>query len=306
MEGATENIFDRLNAARTLMAEVDELPTVPPVVLRLAGRLDDPEVSIDDISDLLLQDQVLTARVLRLVNSSFYCPLKHLDGLREAIIYLGLDYLKEVVFTCAVVDLFKTRKEGFSRSVIWAHALGVARVARIIAERLGYPDPFNAYLAGLLHDVGAVFLNFFRGKDFLSSIYLAETEKIPLHESELRLFSTSHCEIGYILGCRWHLHESITDAILYHHNLDAAPGEHAAGVALVSLADWFCTRRKLGYERIDGNGNIREGWEAHEAWEVLREGVAVAAPCEPGPILDELNGIVAGLRTAILEGLYTA
>lgn len=303
MEGTAENIFDRLNAARTLMAEVDELPTVPAVVLRIAGKLDDPEVSIDEITDLLLQDQVLTTRVLRLVNSSFYCPLKHLDELREAVIYLGLDHLKEVVFTCAVVDLFKAEKEGFSRSLLWAHALGVARVTKIIAERLGYPDAFNVYLAGLLHDVGAVFLNFYRGKDFLSSIYLAETERILLHESELRLFGASHCEIGYILGCRWHLQDSITDAILYHHSLDEAPREHAASVALVSLADWFCTQHKLGYEGIDGEGNIQEGWETHRAWEVLRE--AITAPREPGALLDELNGVVAGLRTAILEGLYT-
>lgn len=305
MEGTPENIFNRLNAARTLMAEVAELPTVPAVVLRIAGKLDDPDVSIDDLTDLLLQDQVLTSRVLNLVNSSFYSPLKHLDELREAIIYLGLDHLKEVVFTCAVVDLFKTGKEGFSRSLLWAHALGVARVAKIIAERLGYPEAFNVYLAGLLHDVGAVFLNFYRGKDFLSSLYLAETEGIPLHESELRLFGASHCEIGYILGSRWHLQDSITDAILYHHNLDAAPWEHAAGIALVSLADWFCTRYKLGYEGIAGiEKNIREGWEAHRAWEVLRE--AVPTTCEPGALLDELNGIAGGLRTAILEGLYTA
>lgn len=302
MEGSPENIFDRLNAARSLMADVDELPTVPAVVLRIAGKLDDPEVSIDDITDLLLQDQVLTSRVLRLVNSSYYCPLKHLDELREAIIYLGLDHLKETVFTCAIVDLFKTGKESFSRSLLWTHALGVARVAKIIAERLNYPEAFNVYLAGLLHDVGAVFLNFFRGKDFLSSIYLAETERVTLHESELRLFGASHCEIGYILGCRWHLHDSINDAILYHHNLDVVPREHAAGVALVSLADWFCTRRKLGYERVDGDGNIREEWEAHRAWEILRE--TVSAPCEPRPLLDELNGIIGGLRTAILEGLY--
>lgn len=78
------------------------------------------------------------------------------------------------------------------------------------------------------------------------------------------------------------------------------PREHAAGVALVSLADWFCTRYKLGYEGSDGNGSIREGWETHRAWEVLR----VPAPCEPGPLLDELNGIAGELRTAILEGLY--
>lgn len=232
MEGTPENIFNRLNAAQTLMAEVAELPTVPAVVLRIAGKLDNPDVSIDEITDLLLQDQVLTSRLLNLVNSSFYCPLKRLDELREAIIYLGLDHLKELVFTCAVVDLFKTGKESFSRSLLWTHALGVAKVAKIIAVRLNYPEAFNVYLAGLLHDVGAVFLNFYRGKDFLSSIYLAETEKIPLHESELRLFGASHCEIGYILGCRWHLHDSITDAILYHHNLDAAPPEHAAGVAL--------------------------------------------------------------------------
>lgn len=303
MSKASPSIPEMIEAARTLMAIVDELSTVPAVVLRIAGKLDDPDVSVDEITDLLLQDQILTTRVLRLVNSSFYCPLKHLDELREAIIYLGFDHLKEVVFTCAVVDLFKTGNEGFSRSLLWTHALGVARVAKILAERLDYPEAFNIYLAGLLHDIGAVFLNFYRRKDFFSATYLAETEKISLYESEIRLFGVSHCEVGYVLSSSWHLHDSITDTILFHHKLDEVPRKHAAGVALVSLADWFCTRRRLGYEEIDYNGNLRVEWGAHRAWEMLKD--TLPTPYDLGTLFDELNGMIEGLRIGITEGLYT-
>lgn len=299
MPNTTSSAPKTIEAARAIMAAVDELPTVPAVVLRIAGKLDDPDVSIDDITDLLLQDQVLTTRVLRLVNSSFYCPLKHLDDLREAIIYLGLDHLKEVVFTCAVVDLFKTGKEGFSRSLLWIHALGVARVSKFIAERVGFTTSFTAYVAGLLHDVGAVFLNFYRRKDFMAAATWAETEEISLHEAEIGLLGTSHCEIGFLLGTRWELDNAIRDSLLYHHDLESAPREYAAVVALVSLADLFCTMAGLGYEEGNGNRQRMVDLEGHPAWAVLSQ--SFPGRVESGQILAELKGEIGKIRGAIEE-----
>lgn len=303
MSFAPNEAASRLDRARSLMASVDELPTVPDIVLRIAGKLNDTEVSVDEVTDLLFQDQVLTARVLRLVNSPLYSPVKTISTLREAVIYLGLDHLKEAIFTCAIVDLFKAGKGVFSRSALWAHALGVARVAKIIAEMIDLPNPGNAYIAGLLHDVGAVFLNFYLGQDFARVVDLVESEGVSFFDAENRLLGVSHCEIGLTLAARWHLDDFISDAIRYHHDLNATPPENAAVVAIVNIADLFCTIQHLGYEgcniTIWNSGEL----EGRRAWDVLRESI-------PNPwfdkkkVLAELNASIVDVRAGV-DDLFT-
>ena len=266
MAATSEAIALKLETARGFMVIVDELPTVPSLVMRIAGKLDDPDVSIDEITDLLLQDQVLTTRVLRLISSPYFSPLQHLRNMREAIVYLGLDCIKEAVFTCSVIDLFWSTGEGLHRSAIWSHALSVAQVSKILAEHVEYPNAFSAYVAGLLHDIGAVFLNCYRGKEFKAAVSLAQTEGLNLYESENRLLGISHCEVGAVLASGWQLDKAVMDSILFHHDLESASAENAPLVAIISLADTFCSLYGYGYEECGMSRLDRAGLEEHCAW----------------------------------------
>lgn len=300
METTSDCITIKLETAHRFMAIVDDLPTVPSLVMRIAGKLNDPDVSIDEITDLLLQDQVLTTRVLRLISSPYFSPLQHLRNMKEAIVYLGLDRIKEAVFTCSVIDLFWSSGEGeVNRSTIWAHALCVAQLTKIIAEELEYPEPFSAYVAGLLHDIGAVFLNCYRGKDFRSAICFTETEGLNLFEAENRLFGTSHCEIGAILATKWELDEPVKDSILYHHDLESVPAGNVALVALVSLADMFCSIYGYGYEEGDISRLRKESLEEHPAWNHLQ--VALQRQFVPQDILLKVKHCFKRVRIGIDE-----
>lgn len=299
MAATPESMALKLDTARGFMAIVDELPTVPSLVMRIVGKLDDPDVSIDEITDLLLQDQVLTTRVLRLISSPYFSPLQHLRTMKEAIVYLGLDCIKEAVFTCSVIDLFRATGDGLHRSAIWAHALGVAQVSKTLAEQVEYPNAFSAYVAGLLHDIGAVFLSSYRGKEFKAAVSLAQTEGIGLYESENRLFGVSHCEIGAVLAVGWQVDKPVTDSILFHHDLESAPAENAPLVAIISLADMFCSSYGYGYEEGDRSRLDRGGLDEHRAWTYLQG--ALQRQVVPQEVLQRLKHSFKRIKIGIDE-----
>ena len=296
MTNHSSEILSRLDTARSLMADIAELPTVPAVVIRIAGKLNSPDTPVVEITDLLLQDQVLSARVLRLVNSPYYSPSTHLSSLRDAVIYLGMDTLREAVLTCAIVDLFKNRSSTFDRSVIWSHTLAVAKVAKLLCERTGCADPGNAYLAGLLHDIGEVFLNFYRSPDFKKVAELSEAENFTFIDSENALLGTSHSEIGYLLGSRWQLNDFILESILHHHEPLAASPENAVIVAVITISDLFCTMNAIGFEGLGESNLSRRELEKHYAWEVIGDAPGVGV-LDPRKLLEELTGKIDRIRS---------
>ena len=257
------NVDTRIARAEELLATIPELPTVPTVIVTVVQKLHDPEVDIQEILDLLLMDQVLTIRLLRLVNSPYYSTLKNIVSLREAIVYLGLDHLKEVIYTCSIIDLFKEGKGVIDRATLWSHALGVAIVSRRIAEKVGYANADNAYIAGLLHDIGEVFLNYYLEPMFTQIAQRAQADRHTFHGVESRLLGTTHCEVGYVIGKRWNVPKFVTDSMLFHHDPSRAPLDDAGLVSIVTVADQFCRWRSIdygGYEVSDSGGSEYEAW----------------------------------------------
>ncbi|RNC65435.1 MAG: HDOD domain-containing protein [Desulfuromonadales bacterium] len=284
-----------LESARDLVSSSTELPTIPEIVLRIVGKLNDEDVFIDDIIPLVLQDQVLTGRVLRLVNSALYSPLEPVSSVREAFIYLGLERLKEAIFTCAIIDLFKSGTGTFNRSTLWTHALGVAIIARAIATSVGGPDPSDAYVAGLLHDVGEVFFSYYLKDDFVRVSNTVAADNTTFLDEEYHQFGTSHCEVGYFIGERWRFDPPVTNAILFHHSPESAPPEHAAMVAIVAIANLYATLRRLGY----GNPRpTRDDLYSFGAWQTLQQALPDAV-VSPQAIINELDSSITKIQSAI-------
>ncbi len=257
------NVNDRIARAEELLATLPELPTVPTVIVTIVQKLHDPEVDIQEILDLLLMDQVLTIRLLRLVNSPYYSSLRNVVSLREAIVYIGTDHLKELIYTCSIIDLFKEGKGVIDRATLWSHALGVAIVSRRIAEKVGYANADNAYIAGLLHDIGEVFLNYYLEPMFTQIAQRAQTDRHTFHGVESQLLGTTHCEVGHVIGKRWNVPKFVTETMLYHHDPGAAPHDEAGLVSIVTVADLFCRWRSIdysGYEASDGGESEYETW----------------------------------------------
>ncbi len=219
---------DRQPGPQALLARIEtlrSLPTLPHLLLRiieLAGR---PEDNLQDIARLVNQDPALSERVLRQVNSAFYSLKQKIAGIGEAMRLLGREAVRNIAFSSSVQQVFQgpPARHGLDLKGFWWHSLRCAAAARLLAVKTVYPSPEEAFLAGLLHDIGKLLLwSSFRREH-------AAAGSLPALERRLGL---PHAEAGAWLLGRWQLPSFLPDAVRYHHE---APERIAGSFPLVRL-----------------------------------------------------------------------
>lgn len=241
-----------------------ELPSLPQTLVQLIDACNDPDRDIASVGLIVSRDAPLAARVLQLANSAFLGARSSFTDIGQAVIYLGMDTLRNLAISISVHDAFSTEQSNsrFNFEEFWFHSLFCAVIAKELAERSRYNNPSEAYLAGLLHDIGKCLLN--------SSFpdLFPETRGKTVGEilaTEKKLFGKSHAEAGADLVRHWHLEDRIAESIHTHHDhADSAeePGRlslllNLANQLTVDITKETCSlARKLGEwsgERIDKN-----------------------------------------------------
>jgi len=255
-----------LARASLLVKGITHLPTIPAVVTRALELLDKPEVELAEVVDLILTDPVLAARVIRVVNSPLYRPLQEIRSIKHALIYLGFNQIRELVVTCSLIDLFQGKESAIDIRKFWEHSFGVGIVARLIAQRVHFPHSEKAYLAGVVHDIGELFLSHYLKDDFQKVLALVHAEPQRLIDAEELVFATTHCHIGFCIAGSWNFPGDYCETILCHHT----PGDAVINqllTAIVNLADLFCSVRELNYgggEWVSFQLAEEEGWRIME------------------------------------------
>ncbi len=203
------------------------LPTLPEILLKLLEACDNENTPISEIASIISKDPVLSLKVLQLVNSAYYGLWKKFKSVEQAVVYLGANRIKNIAITTSVHQVFDRRKfkgvKRFNLRAFWYHSLLTATLAQRIAQKTGYESRDEAYLSGLLHDVGRL---------ILVSTYPTEHESILLKTEDIQnvlwaekqLIGVTHCEVGAWLVDNWHLDSLMADAIKYHHE----PLEHVS------------------------------------------------------------------------------
>lgn len=197
------------------------LPTLPEVLLKILSACDSEDTSISEIADIISGDPSLSAKVLQLVNSSYYGLRQSFSSIDQAVIYLGADTVKNLALTMSVHQFFggkKIRKIKYlNPSLFWWQSLTCACIAKLIASKIGSTNSDEAYLGGLLHNLGIMTL-----ASTFSDDYKTITEKsvntTELLELETQILGVNHCEAGSWILRQWKLNPLLVDAILYHHS----------------------------------------------------------------------------------------
>ncbi|MBI5849196.1 MAG: HDOD domain-containing protein [Nitrospirae bacterium] len=185
-----------------------ELPPVPDIMTKLNAAMTKDDISVHDIVKILMADQILTSKILRVVNSAFYSPSREITSLQQAIIFMGLKSVLSIVTVHTLSSISPAAADEVKE--ILRHSLLCAFVAKKIAIALRL-DPEEAFVCGLLHDIGkTVILNLL-------------TDKKVTDEVKRELLRGYHPHVGYILGSRWHFSEVIKNTIKYHHAPQEAP-----------------------------------------------------------------------------------
>lgn len=218
------------------------LPTLPTLAARLLDLVDNPNTNAANLAQFISQDQVITARLLKMCNSSYYGLGREVASVHQAVVLLGFDMVREVSLGVSVINAFKSARslEGFDISGFWDHSSAVGLVARRIAKGYLPQHMSEALTAGLLHDIGKVVLIQYLPSEFSQTLAQARQQKRPLIEVEREVFGTDHGQIGSWLAERWKLPKGLRDAMEFHHEILRAPQESRDLVGLVQMADLIC------------------------------------------------------------------
>ncbi len=209
-----------------IVKKIQFLKPLSPAGKKAMQLLNDPNSSIDDIKDTILLDPALTADVLRISNSAFFALRQKVTSVRHAIVILGRKNLKRILLTAQMGSVLKNQLKGYPTqdNTLWEHSLVAAVSAELIAERLGFSDKEQAYIGGLLHDMGKIILDPYvkKSKEEIEQ-RLKEGQNILAIEKQL--FGFNHAEVGGMIAESWDLPLSIKEAITYHHNPTEAKEE---------------------------------------------------------------------------------
>jgi len=198
---------------------VENLPSEPSLLVHLLELCHNENANFEMFASAIQKDAGLTAKVLQVANSPAYRQWNKINDVRRMLIVLGMTNIRNIVTTCAIQQFFSRFTKSFNRNIqfTWLRSLVCANLAERIAKLTGYDKPGEAFLAGLLHQVGMLLLLLNRDKEYLPLIdrYYEETENFcALEQRELQL---DHCELGAALVDSWGLDSFIADAIQFQH-----------------------------------------------------------------------------------------
>lgn len=215
-----------------------KLPSLPTIALKVIELTQDERVPVKAIGDTISNDQALSLRVLKTVNSSFYGLRKPCSSINQAIVMLGLSAVKTLALGFSLVSsLAKDKAAGFDYDAYWRRALTTGVAAKIIAGEAKCGGDEEAFLGGLLQDVGMIALYQALGQEYADLLKEAGTDHRRVARLEMQCYETSHADLGAKLATSWKLPASLIAPIKYHERPMAAPLEHATVCNVVALGN---------------------------------------------------------------------
>jgi len=251
------------------VSELGSLPVMPAILQSLGTCLSASPADLDiaRIVELISYDKSLAAQCLRVANSAIFARQAGVESIRQAVLALGMQRVRDIVYSCSLPKLFASAQQGMAQATFWRHALGTALVSQHLGDRLMVINIEKLYLAGLLHDIGILVNSLLYPEEFQRVLEQAEASETPLGEVEQDVLGFTHCDSGRVLADIWKLPPDISETIEFHHCPSGdRPGAEMTSV--VYLADLLCRLRGLGY----GYYEAREFDLAAEVpWQVLQK-----------------------------------
>lgn len=230
-----------------LFEKLSELCSLPSIAQQVIQVAEDPDSNADDMLCVVEQDAAVASRLIQVVNSA-YCGLRNpVADLKGAVTLLGTERVRNLALTVSVGSLFgrETPVGRLDPERLWDHSVCVATVARLVAQRGDTCDAEEAYLAGLLHDIGLLFINEHLATVVPRVLVRCKTG-VALPEAERQVMAFDHAQVGAYVAWRANFPERLVTAIDYHHVPLMAPEDGADLTRVVAVANYLATRYGRG------------------------------------------------------------
>jgi putative nucleotidyltransferase with HDIG domain len=242
---------------KQVVSQIQNLPTPPAVFGQINSVISDPDASAYDVACIISEDPALSAKILKLTNSTIYGIPRTVTNVKQAVVILGLEVVKSLVISASVFEMFSkndTLDEEYL-DYFWRHSLTVALMARIISRQERFSSYLNAemaFSAGMLHDIGKlIIVAELRERHQNVMSLLAGNSLLSEFDAEKDVFGFTHADIGAYLCARWNLPEPLCRAIARHH--DEATVASDTWVALIHLSNYLGHQMDLLYNRFYPN-----------------------------------------------------
>lgn len=234
-----------------------EISSIKSIVSGVIRIINDPKSSIWNLKEIVEIDPPLTAKVLKVANSVYYSPPQKIGEIKQALIWIGFDTLKEMALNQKVSGIFNENDsvEGYSMQSLWKHSVAVALITKMIYRREFRERGANAYVAGLLHDIGIIVESQFLQNDFKQVLSKAKHEKKNLSEAEQEVLGLHHADIGMAIAKNWNLPQELFTAIGYHDSPLEAEQDFSKLASTLYIAEYCSQNSSIGYSEVPFQNN---------------------------------------------------
>ncbi len=235
---------------QSAIQEISHIATLPEVTMKIIKLVEDPDSTAQDLNNVISNDPALGARILKVVNSAFYGLPGQIGSINRAIVLLGLNAVKNIAIAASLAKLFRGGKiaANFDARDLWSNAIASACATRLLAKKVGLGLPDEAFLSGLIHDIGLMVEIQARRSQFVEVLQkLEQNPQLTLLQAETQVLGANHEQFGQGLCKLWKFPQSFQYVTGFHHRpLELAPGQRTL-TGLVHVADVLTKRLDIGF-----------------------------------------------------------
>ncbi|MEM6750277.1 MAG: HDOD domain-containing protein [Planctomycetota bacterium] len=235
---------------QSAIGEVSHIATLPEVTMKIIQLVEDPDSTAQDLNKVISSDPALGARILKVVNSAFYGLPGQIGSINRAVVLLGLNAVKNIAIAASLAKLFRGGRicSHFDARDLWTNSIASATTTRLLSERVGLGLPDEAFLAGLIHDIGTMVEIQSRRAEFVEALehFYAE-EGLSLTEAETKYIGASHEQFGAGLCKQWKFPLSFQYVTGFHHHPWDLAEPNRTLSNLVYVSDTLTKRLELGF-----------------------------------------------------------
>ena len=237
-----------MSSLHDIVEQIDLLAPIPAIASQILIKSEDPDGSLSEIADLIANDPALTANLMKICNSAYFSLPRKVESLKDAVAWVGLDQIVELVLTNTISDNFNRGLEGYGlgEGELWRHAVTSAHVAKSLAHRCGISQNKHLiYTAALLKDIGKLVLGRFVAFSAEKINILVHSQGYSFNDAERKIIGMNHEELGGLVGEKWSFSEKLINIIRHHHLAEESAQQHLE-TAIVYLADIICMMMGIG------------------------------------------------------------
>jgi putative nucleotidyltransferase with HDIG domain len=249
--------------ARRIISVTGNLPPVPHVAARTMELVRKEDTSVAELQKVISADQALTARILKMANSVFYSFDQKISTLSHAIVVLGFRAVQSMAIAASSRSLFvkKGVQFGLKEKLLWEHSIGAAMGCRQVARMVGFDKEEEAFIAGLLHDIGKAVLNQAIPRKYGKIVEQVYNEGRTFADVETEILAFDHSQIGALIAQKWNFSWDMVETIAFHHSVEAQSTGGSLS-AILAVSNELCKRLGIGLQRSADATPLSSNWGA--------------------------------------------